>query len=89
MILSRIKQCVIQINLLCMIFLQTVVNCEKLNARISLKVQGIGFHRDLTYQIHFNHFIEGCNVALYLQLSSALYLNVNEVAHLRKLGMVS
>ncbi|CAK9796176.1 hypothetical protein ANTQUA_LOCUS652 [Anthophora quadrimaculata] len=89
MILSRIKQRVVQINLFCMIFLQTVTNCEKLNARISLKVQGIGFHRDLTYQIHFNHFIEGCNVALYLQLSSALYLNVNEVAHLRKLGMVS
>ncbi|KOC64621.1 Phosphatidylinositol-glycan biosynthesis class X protein [Habropoda laboriosa] len=88
MILSRIKQCFIHINLFCMIFLQTTVNCEKLSAHMSLKVQGIGFHRDLTYQIHFDHFIEGCYVALYLQLSSALYLNVNELAHLRKINTV-
>ncbi|KOX74620.1 hypothetical protein WN51_13054 [Melipona quadrifasciata] len=46
MISNSVKQWFIQINLFCIFILQTIISCEKLNARISLKVQGIGFHSD-------------------------------------------
>ncbi|XP_043520118.1 phosphatidylinositol-glycan biosynthesis class X protein-like isoform X1 [Frieseomelitta varia] len=86
MISNFIKQWFIQINLFCIFILQTI-SCEKLNARISLKVQGMGFHRDLIYQVHVDQFIEECYVAIYLQLPSALYANINELTHLRRFNI--
>lgn len=46
-------------------------------------------YRDLMYQVHVDQFIEECYVAIYLQLPSALYANVNELTNLRRLGIVS
>lgn len=46
-------------------------------------------YRDLIYQVHVDQFIEECYVAIYLQLPSALYANVNELTNLRRLGIVS
>ncbi|XP_050586526.1 phosphatidylinositol-glycan biosynthesis class X protein-like isoform X2 [Bombus affinis] len=87
MISSFVKQSFIQICLFYILILKIVVSCDKLDARVSLKVQGTGFHRDLMYQVHVDQFIEECYVAIYLQLPSALYANVNELTNLRRLGI--
>ncbi|XP_071858978.1 uncharacterized protein isoform X2 [Bombus fervidus] len=42
---------------------------------------------DLIYEVHVDQFIEECYVAIYLQLPSALYANVNELTNLRRLGI--
>lgn len=86
MISSFVKQSFIQISLFYILILKIVVSCDKLDARVSLKVQGTGFHRDLIYQVHVDQFIEECYIAIYLQLPSALYANVNELTNLRRLG---
>ncbi|XP_017876354.1 uncharacterized protein LOC108622784 [Ceratina calcarata] len=84
----RIKQCFIQINLFCLFAsLITTVKCEPINASISLKIEGTGFHRNLMYDIHFDDFIEDCYTALYLRLPSSLYADINELDHLTRLGM--
>ncbi|XP_050474253.1 phosphatidylinositol-glycan biosynthesis class X protein-like isoform X2 [Bombus huntii] len=87
MISSFVKQSFVQICLFYILILKIVVSCDKLDARVSLKVQGTGFHRDLIYQVHIDQFIEECYVAIYLQLPSALYANVNELTNLRRLGI--
>ncbi|XP_012245884.1 phosphatidylinositol-glycan biosynthesis class X protein isoform X1 [Bombus impatiens] len=89
MISSFVKQSFVQICLFYILILKIVVSCDKLDARVSLKVQGTGFHRDLIYQVHVDQFIEECYVAIYLQLPSALYANVNELTNLRRLGIIS
>lgn len=45
MISSFVKQSFIQICLFYILILKIVVSCDKLDARVSLKVQGTGFHR--------------------------------------------
>ncbi|XP_033356420.1 phosphatidylinositol-glycan biosynthesis class X protein-like isoform X2 [Bombus vosnesenskii] len=87
MISSFVKQSFVQICLFYILILKIVISCDKLDARVSLKVQGTGFHRDLIYQVHIDQFIEECYVAIYLQLPSALYANVNELTNLRRLGI--
>ncbi|XP_060813583.1 phosphatidylinositol-glycan biosynthesis class X protein-like [Bombus pascuorum] len=89
MISSFVKQSFIQISLFYILILKIVISCDKLDARVSLKVEGAGFHRDLIYQVHVDQFIEECYVAIYLQLPSALYANVNELTNLRRLEIIS
>lgn len=45
MISSFVKQSFVQICLFYILILKIVVSCDKLDARVSLKVQGTGFHR--------------------------------------------
>ncbi|XP_076765716.1 GPI alpha-1,4-mannosyltransferase I, stabilizing subunit isoform X2 [Xylocopa sonorina] len=89
MILGCVRQRFIDtlIYLFFILIFQTAVKCNTFNARIRVKVQGTGFHRDLMYQIKFDHSMEKCYVAIYLQLPAALYANVNELMHLRRLGL--
>ncbi|XP_017753649.1 PREDICTED: LOW QUALITY PROTEIN: uncharacterized protein LOC108546195 [Eufriesea mexicana] len=93
MILNCVKQCFNElIYFICFIYaiiLPSIVCCEELDARISLEVEGTGFHRDLIYQIRIDPFVEKCYIAIYLQLPSALYVNVNELIHLRRLGVTT
>lgn len=45
MISSFVKQSFIQISLFYILILKIVISCDKLDARVSLKVEGAGFHR--------------------------------------------
>lgn len=85
MTLNCAKRYFIQIILFYTLIL--LVNCDELEARISLNIEGTGFHRYLIYQIYIDQFIEDCYITLYLQLPSALYVDVNELNHLRRLGI--
>lgn len=87
MIISRVQQyCVIAI-LVSSLILQIAVICETINASVSVAVKGEGFHRYLQYQINIDNLIEECYVSIYLELPSDLYVNVNELSNLRRLGI--
>lgn len=47
------------------------------------------FFRTLIYHVFFKNFInENCYAAIYMELPSVLYINVNDIAELRRQGMV-
>lgn len=47
------------------------------------------FYRTLIYHVYFKDLInDDCQTAIYMELPSALYVNVDEVAELRRKGMV-
>lgn len=59
-----------------------------LNARISLHTEGTGFHRIFFYRVDLDGYNqENCHVAIYLELPSALYVNVDELDDLRRVGV--
>ncbi|KAK2581047.1 hypothetical protein KPH14_006090 [Odynerus spinipes] len=54
-----------------------------IDARVEFYVDGSGFHRNFIYNIKLNNFTEeNCHAALYHELPSALYVNINELADL-------
>ncbi|KAL6258332.1 hypothetical protein P5V15_010418 [Pogonomyrmex californicus] len=60
----------------------------RIEAEIDLDVEGNGFHRTLIYRVHFKNFTyDGCQAAIYMELPSALYVNTDEIAELRRRGM--
>ncbi|GAB1859793.1 Phosphatidylinositol-glycan biosynthesis class X protein [Camponotus japonicus] len=62
--------------------------CRGIEAEIDLDVEGSGFHRTLIYHVYFKDLInDDCHTAIYMELPSALYVNVDEVAELRRRGM--
>ncbi|EZA50528.1 hypothetical protein DMN91_009936 [Ooceraea biroi] len=58
----------------------------EIDAEIGLDVEGNGFHRTLIYRVDFKNLTNNCQVAIYMELPSALYVNVDEVADLRRRG---
>ncbi|XP_072745690.1 phosphatidylinositol-glycan biosynthesis class X protein [Anoplolepis gracilipes] len=61
--------------------------CKGIEAEIKLDVEGSGFHRTLIYHAYFKDLINNnCQAAIYIELPSALYVNVDEIAELRRKG---
>ncbi|XP_029157790.1 uncharacterized protein LOC114930200 [Nylanderia fulva] len=59
--------------------------CGGIEAEIELNVEGSGFHRTLIYHVYFKDLIiDNCQAAIYMELPSALYVNVDEIAELRR-----
>ncbi|XP_012523233.1 uncharacterized protein LOC105829123 [Monomorium pharaonis] len=59
--------------------------CLGVEAEIDLDVEGNGFHRTLNYRVRFKNLTQdGCQAAIYLELPSALYVNTDEIAELRR-----
>ncbi|XP_020295909.1 uncharacterized protein LOC109860902 [Pseudomyrmex gracilis] len=70
--------------------LQCVKICAGIEAELNLYVKGTGFHRTLIYHVNLKNFTyENCHAAIYMELPSALYVNVNEVADLTRQGIVT
>ncbi|KYM95666.1 PREDICTED: uncharacterized protein LOC108780134 [Cyphomyrmex costatus] len=70
--------------LLCALY---VPICAAIEAEIDLDVEGNGFHRTLIYRIHFKNLTQdGCQSAIYMELPSALYVNIDEIAEMRRKG---
>ncbi|XP_071576584.1 phosphatidylinositol-glycan biosynthesis class X protein [Temnothorax nylanderi] len=66
---------------------RSVQICAGIGAEIDLDVEGSGFHRTLIYRIHFENLTQdGCRVAIYMKLPSALYVNTDEIAEMRRRG---
>ncbi|KAL0113299.1 hypothetical protein PUN28_012451 [Cardiocondyla obscurior] len=66
---------------------QSVQICMGVKAEIDLDVEGNGFHRTLIYRIHFKNLTQNdCQVAIYMELPSALYVNTDEIAEMRRQG---
>lgn len=58
-----------------------------IEAEVDLNVDGNGFHRTLIYRIRFENLTQdGCQAAIYVELPSALYVNTDEIAELRRRG---
>ncbi|XP_066588939.1 phosphatidylinositol-glycan biosynthesis class X protein [Prorops nasuta] len=58
---------------------------EEIKPSVKLNVDGNGLHRTLFYSIDTGHFFKNdCDIALYLELSSALYVNPDELADLHR-----
>lgn len=54
---------------------------------LDLDVEGNGFHRTLLYRVHFENLTQdGCQVAIHMELPSALYVNMDEIAEMRRWG---
>ncbi|XP_043250837.1 phosphatidylinositol-glycan biosynthesis class X protein [Colletes gigas] len=89
MSLRLVKRCSVQTSMFLVLILQNVEFCRSLNVHVSSMVEGEGFHRYLIYQIDFDNFIDGCNIALHLNLPSSLYTNINELNDLKRLGVTT
>ncbi|XP_046831310.1 uncharacterized protein LOC124429740 [Vespa crabro] len=62
----------------------------EINARVQLHVDGSGFHRNFTYHIKLNNFTtNNCYISLHFVLPSALYVNINELADLRRADKIN
>ncbi|KAI4481747.1 hypothetical protein M0804_009268 [Polistes exclamans] len=56
-----------------------------ITAHVGLQVDGSGFHRIFTYRIDVDNLIwKDCYASLHFLLPSALYVNINELAELRR-----
>ncbi|KYN41337.1 Phosphatidylinositol-glycan biosynthesis class X protein [Trachymyrmex septentrionalis] len=61
--------------------------CAAIEAEIDLDVEGNGFHRTLIFRIHFKNLTQDdCQAAIYMELPSALYVNTDEIAEMRRRG---
>ncbi|KAL6437419.1 hypothetical protein ACFW04_005132 [Cataglyphis niger] len=61
--------------------------CTGVEAEIELNVEGSGFHRTFIYRTYFKDLTsDNCQAAIYMELPSALYVNVDEIAELRRRG---
>ncbi|XP_015597310.1 phosphatidylinositol-glycan biosynthesis class X protein-like [Cephus cinctus] len=73
--------------LICAIFffLHCISISIAFNASVDLRVLGDGFHRRLEYHVNIGNLTkENCYVALFIEFSSALYVNVDELADLHR-----
>ncbi|KAF7379400.1 hypothetical protein HZH66_014771 [Vespula vulgaris] len=62
----------------------------EISAGIKLHVDGSGFHRNFTYHIKLNNFTtNNCYISLHFVLPSALYVNINELADLRRVDKIN
>lgn len=77
-----------QIIVSLILFVRYVRISAGVEAEIDLDVEGNGFHRMLIYRVHFKDLNnKDCRAAIYLELPSALYVNIDEIAELRRRGM--
>ncbi|XP_070162651.1 phosphatidylinositol-glycan biosynthesis class X protein [Polyergus mexicanus] len=61
--------------------------CGGIEAEIEFDVEGSGFHRTFIYRTYFKNLTnDNCQAAIYMELPSELYINVDEVAELRRKG---
>ncbi|XP_011862211.1 PREDICTED: uncharacterized protein LOC105558899 isoform X2 [Vollenhovia emeryi] len=61
--------------------------CAAVAAEVDLDVEGNGFHRALIYRVRFRNLTQdGCRAAIYMELPSALYVNTDEIAEMRRRG---
>ncbi|XP_012254704.2 uncharacterized protein LOC105685305 [Athalia rosae] len=77
----------LEIFLLSILILNSIITATCLNIAVDFDLVGEGFHRSLEYSISFDGLNQvDCAVALHVLLPSAIYINVDEVADLKRQG---
>ncbi|XP_015110088.1 uncharacterized protein LOC107036564 [Diachasma alloeum] len=82
---SKISSSIIHLFALFLVF--NTINSDLLDARVDFHVDGDGFHRTIYYFVDIPNLTErDCHVALYLELPQFLYVNIDELEDLRRIG---
>ncbi|XP_011308743.1 phosphatidylinositol-glycan biosynthesis class X protein [Fopius arisanus] len=78
------------INIFTLLIFFSPTNSDLLDSTVDFHIDGDGFHRKIFYFVDIPNLRESdCHVALVVELPQSLYVNVDELADLRRTGEVT
>ncbi|XP_043272981.1 uncharacterized protein [Venturia canescens] len=78
------------ITIMWLLFFCFTTAAAEIDATLDYEIEGNGFHRTIRYQIELGNFYrENCHVALHLTPDPMLYVNIDELADLRRRGEIT